>query len=307
MYEEAVRNAIEEGRRLAQQKKIRSYLDKGQKFVDRGMFEDALKQVTKAFLLDPSHEEAHAFEQFTYTSREKYLQKKEASKTMGDAQRNQVEQIQRKLDEQARQERQEEERRVIREAKVAGALRKMREYCDDEDHEQAMREIEAVYELDPGNAEAQEIETKILKTQKKKAEAKEVSEKRSAEGEAWHRELEEQDRRTNERREELRQESMKTYRNMLKKMWVDGKPSNDDKAMLDVVRRSLIIGDADHFLLERDVQLETYTEALRSAWKSGIITADDVATHENLRNLYGITMEQHLSIEPNIMRELKQV
>ena len=36
-------------------------------------FEDALKEVTKAFLLDPSHEEAHEFEQSIYLAREAHM------------------------------------------------------------------------------------------------------------------------------------------------------------------------------------------------------------------------------------------
>ena len=77
--------------------------------------------------------------------------------------------------------------------------------------------------------------------------------------------------------------------------------------MLDVVRRSLDVKEGDHLALEREVQVEAYMEAIRSAWKAGIITPDEVGTHENLRKLYGIGLEQHLALEPLIMQGMRVV
>jgi hypothetical protein len=75
--------------------------------------------------------------------------------------------------------------------------------------------------------------------------------------------------------------------------------------MLDVVRVSLGVQEDEHALLEREVRLETYREALRSAWKSGLITSDDLSTGENLRKLYGLGKEDHLVIEAAVMNEMK--
>ena len=126
------------------------------------------------------------------------------------------------------------------------------------------------------------------------------------EGEAWQREIEQQELHAEEGRKQLRQETLNTYRSMLKQMWIDGKPAKEERAMLDVVGRSLGITDADHIVLEREVQLESYAEALRSAWKSGIIDTDDTKTHENLRNLYGVTLDQHHAIEPGVLRDVRR-
>ena len=76
--------------------------------------------------------------------------------------------------------------------------------------------------------------------------------------------------------------------------------------MLETVRLSLGLEETEHALVEREVQLETYTDALRSAYQSGIVTRDDASTHENLRQLYGITMEEHQVIETEVLRELKK-
>ena len=120
------------------------------------------------------------------------------------------------------------------------------------------------------------------------------------EGEAWRKEEEEKQRAADEGRELLRKESNNTYRSMLKQAWVDGQPTKEEKSMLDVVRLSLGITDADHTIVEREVQVEAYTEALQAAWKAGVLTPDDTRTHENLRQLYGISMEEHLVIEKEI-------
>jgi hypothetical protein len=54
------------------------------------------------------------------------------------------------------------------------------------------------------------------------------------------------------------------------------------------------------------VQLETYTEALQAAWKAGVISSTDAGANENLRQLYGITLEEHLVIESGILDEIKK-
>jgi hypothetical protein len=68
-----------------------------------------------------------------------------------------------------------------------------------------------------------------------------------------------------------------------------------------VVRLSLGIQDTEHELVEREVQLEAYTEALQSAWKSGLVAVDDELTNENLRQMYGISVEDHRAIQAGLL------
>jgi hypothetical protein len=75
--------------------------------------------------------------------------------------------------------------------------------------------------------------------------------------------------------------------------------------MLDVVRVSLGVQEDEHVLLEREVRHETYRDALRSAWRSGLITIDDTTASENLRRLYGISKEDHIVIEAAVTTELR--
>jgi hypothetical protein len=75
--------------------------------------------------------------------------------------------------------------------------------------------------------------------------------------------------------------------------------------MLDVVRLSLGIQDSEHRKIEHDVRVETYTEALRAALKSGGLSPDDVGTVEQLRKLFSITKEEDESIRSALKAELK--
>ena len=96
------------------------------------------------------------------------------------------------------------------------------------------------------------------------------------------------------------------YRGMVKHAWVDGIPDKEERGMLEVVRTSLGIAESEHTLVEREVQLEVYAEALFSARKAGLISHNDEAALENLRELYGITPEEHDIIETSVIREMEQ-
>ncbi|MBS1116917.1 MAG: hypothetical protein H6Q87_1301, partial [candidate division NC10 bacterium] len=188
----------------------------------------------------------------------------------------------------------------------AGCLQKAREFVRANAYDKALNEIETVYGLDPGHAEAQELEHKILEAQRKQSQLMQVSVKRSREEEAWRSEEAHKAEVAREGREALRKETAETYRGMLKQAWVDGQPTNEEKAMLEVVRLSLGIAEGEHAIVEREIQIETYTEALLSAFRSGVLTREDKRTLENIRQLYGVTKEDHLVIEAGIMKDLRQ-
>ena len=160
--------------------------------------------------------------------------------------------------------------------------------------------------MDPGNQEATDLEVKILKAQKRRDEAQEISTIRSVEGEAFRKEEEEKAAKAAREREDIENESKSTYRSMLRRAWADGKPNNEERSMLALVRRSFGLSDDDQALLEREVQLEAYTDALRSAMKAGIIAAGDKSSHDNFRELYGIRIEDHLTIEAALLREFQK-
>ena len=75
--------------------------------------------------------------------------------------------------------------------------------------------------------------------------------------------------------------------------------------MLDVVRMSLGIADEEHTAAEREVQREAYSDALRLAWTSGVLSADDNPALENLRKLFGICTDEQRAMEAEILNEYR--
>ena len=75
--------------------------------------------------------------------------------------------------------------------------------------------------------------------------------------------------------------------------------------MLDVVRLSLGIPENEHKKIEHDIRVETYTEALRAALRSGAMSADDVSTVEQLRKLFSISKDEGRTIQESLKVELK--
>lgn len=73
--------------------------------------------------------------------------------------------------------------------------------------------------------------------------------------------------------------------------------------MLDVVKMSLGITDVEHAEAEREIQRETYGEAIRLAWSSGAVTGEESPALENLRRLFGISTPEQLSMEQEILNE----
>jgi len=52
-----------------------------------------------------------------------------------------------------------------------------------------------------------------------------------------------------------------------------------------------------------NANLETYRKALEQAWKDGHVTADERAMLESLRKSVGITLEEHMKIEEEVLRK----
>ena len=261
--------------------------------------------MTKVFRLDPANVEAREFEQTVYAAREEFVRREEEARTLQEEQRHKVEELQRKLAEQARMEEEVQQQRAIREAKIAGCLQKTRDYTRDGMYDKALTEIETVYAMDPGNAEAREYEQSVLTIQRKAEEARSVSEQRSQQGDAWRKEEQDRLKSAEKGRELLHRESMNTYRAMMRQAWASGEPATEDRSMLDVVRLSLGIPESEHKKIERDARVETYTEALRIALKSGAMSPDDLSTVEHLRKLFSITTDEEESVQAALKVEVK--
>jgi hypothetical protein len=192
------------------------------------------------------------------------------------------------------------------ESGVAEFLRSANDAFERGQWAEALHVIGSVYSVDPENREAKELELRTLDAQKQ-VEASRGPTPPSGVGDVTVSQTEPVNAPDRARSEDTHKpESLTSYRGMLRRAWADGRPNNEERAMLALVRRSFGLSDEDHIALEREVQLEAYAEALRSALKAGIVNRNDPTSNQNFREIYGVKKEDHLRIEATIMKEFKQ-
>jgi hypothetical protein len=75
--------------------------------------------------------------------------------------------------------------------------------------------------------------------------------------------------------------------------------------MLEVVRMSLGIKDDEHAEAEREIQRETYRDALRLAWSTGVLSSEDSKAIENLRSLFGVNADEQRALEAEVQEEAR--
>ncbi len=209
------------------------------------------------------------------------------------------------MEEQALRDAEQEKEHAIRDAKVSTLVERAREEMKNGQYDEALRQVEAIYALDPGNQEARTLEMKILSARSPQDDAQAMSEQRSAQQESWIREEAQKEQDAVATRDQLRRESFNTYRGMLKQAWISGQPTKEERSMLEVVRMSLGISDEEHTAAEREVQRETYGDALHLAWTSGVLSGDDSSALENLRKLFGICTDEQRAMEAEILSEFR--
>ncbi|HEX9006280.1 MAG TPA: hypothetical protein VF889_03220, partial [Bacteroidota bacterium] len=295
-YEVAVREAIVKGRRGAQEKKLRGYLESANRLMEQEQFDEALREVARALRLNPDHAPAQDLERRIYAMRDHVAREQELAKGRAE-QRRRMEELQSRIEEQARRDLEEQKQRALREAKADALLHRIKELDRAGELDTALAELENLFAVDPGNAAGREIEAKIIASRGSKRQADAVARKRTREEESWR---EREEGRALERqadREKLKQDALATYRAMLKQAWTDGAPHGDEKAMIDVVKLSLGINEDDCTPLEVSVRKEAYAEALRAALRDGTIEANNERSLKRLRARYGVSAAEAGDVE----------
>jgi hypothetical protein len=287
-YEEAVRVAIEEGRRQAQAKKINSYIEQAKQYLAGARFEEALSEVSRVFRLEPDNAAAREIEQTIYAARSEHQRRREEFARLQDDHRRQLEGIQLRLKDRAREDDELERQRGRIEQKINDALSRATEAYRSGDHSKALSEIEAVYAVSPGNAIARELETAILSMEKSRQEVQTVVQRRIQQNEQHQRDEARRERTVVDQRDQLKRESVQMYRTMLKRAWVDGPPTRDARIMLDVAKSSLGLDEADCANAEGQAQIEAYREALTAALGSGRVSRDNAAALDEIRERFQV-------------------
>jgi tetratricopeptide (TPR) repeat protein len=97
----------------------------------------------------------------------------------------------------------------------------------------------------------------------------------------------------------------------LQQVWEDGILTVDEQRMLEGLQASLGISLDEHDFLESKIEkndskehLDTYRRVLEQAWADGIITVDEQALLENLKQKLNITDAEHAKLEMEVKSKL---
>ncbi len=301
-YEDAVRQAIEEGRHKAHVKKIASHMEQANVLLKKTKFAQALDEVSRIFALDPSHEEALALQHAIRAAQAEHDRRQEEVHRLQEEQKRRLEEVQSRLKEQEQKDRALQKERAAMEETVAQRIARAADYRRLGALDRALTEVQAVLTMDPGNGEAQDMEISILTQLKGHKEVRAAVARRTEQGESWHSEEAQREDEEDVHRDHLREESAQVYRSMLKRAWMQGEPGRDTRAMLDVARASLGINENEHTILQSQVQLETYRDALEMALDASLIEIDDVDAIDGIRSKYGVDAQAHEAVMESLRR-----
>jgi tetratricopeptide (TPR) repeat protein len=97
----------------------------------------------------------------------------------------------------------------------------------------------------------------------------------------------------------------------LQQVWEDGIVTDDEKRMLEGLQSSLGITQDEHNFFSSklskgtlDQRLVTYRKVIEQAWSDGILTTDEQAIINRLREKLNITDEEHTEIETDVKSHL---
>ena len=301
-YEDAVRQAIDEGRHKAHLKKIASHMEQASVLLKKKKYAQALEEVARIFTLDPSHEEGLALQHAIRAAQAEHDRRQEEVQRLQEEQKRRIEEMQLRLKEQENKDRGLQKERAAREETVAQRIARAAEYRRLGALDRALTEVQAVLTIDPGNGEAQDMEISILTQLKGHKEVRAAVARRTEQGGSERQEDAQRGQEESVHRDYLREESAQVYRSMLKRAWMQGVPGRDTRGMLDVARVSLGINDNDHTILQRQVQMETYREALEMALEASLLEIDDVDAIDGIRSKYDVDTKAHEAIIASLRR-----
>lgn len=93
---------------------------------------------------------------------------------------------------------------------------------------------------------------------------------------------------------------------MFHKAWEDGVISNEERALLLLVKGAIEMTEAKFGVMEEATKNEAYTNALRSVWADGVVTPEESDFLTTLREKLSIPADEHFKLEGQVRKELKK-
>jgi CheY-like chemotaxis protein len=268
-------------------KKVSEILKRIDRLIRAGEIDQAIREIIQAKEIDPKNVYVFAYEErlaFLKTEHEKHIEEEQT----------------RKAAEEAARQRDEEARKV-----AEAELERLKE-------EETRRHGELQKQLESKKQELRDAEAK-------RPEAKDHGKPASPAGEGPVPSIEELERELREAEAELRRteeaakrqaairalpEKVLKYRNELSKAWEDGTLTPFEETQLAQLRADLKITDEEHTRLTNEVQRESYVQACRQLWSSGVATADRAGELADLRTQFQIPRDIADRIEADILADV---
>jgi uncharacterized membrane protein YebE (DUF533 family) len=93
-------------------------------------------------------------------------------------------------------------------------------------------------------------------------------------------------------------------RTMFIKAWQDGKITDDERALLVLLRNTIEMAEGKFTEMEATVKTDAYHNAMRTVWKDGAITPEESDFLQSLRQKLGVSAEEHFAIESQVRKEM---
>jgi PleD family two-component response regulator len=156
--------------------------------------------------------------------------------------------------------------------------------------------------------EAKLQQYKITEEERKKIQdesfLKMQEEQKRAQREMMHQMEEERDTLLAREREKTKQRELDSYRTHIKLMIQLGVPAEMQSSLLQSLKISFSISDAEHMEAERSAQVGAYIDAVRTLWQHGTPSDEDITHLKNLQHFFKISDEEHASITKSVKKDL---
>jgi hypothetical protein len=173
--EEQRRQAEEEKKRQALTEAVQRFIETAHRFADMGDFPEALRTITRAYLLDPVNADLRACEQKILSRREDAARReREEQRVKDEAERKRHEEELQTLALAEQERLREEERRAVeteereRRAELARLLERVKASLEKDDLRGALEGIALAFKLDPFDGDVQRFEAEIRQRQARK-------------------------------------------------------------------------------------------------------------------------------------------
>jgi CheY-like chemotaxis protein len=101
-----------------------------------------------------------------------------------------------------------------------------------------------------------------------------------------------------------KQRELEAYRSLMMMMMQLAIPTEWQTSILQSLKISFSISDAEHMTAEREVQVNAYIEAVRTLWKTGKPAEEDLEQLKRLQQFFHITDQEHADITKRVKKEL---